>query len=43
MNDIWQGPSWASLEYGGRWKPTQYTTRRVFAPVSISLVSHKRQ
>lgn len=20
LNDIWQAPSWASLEYGGKWK-----------------------
>ena len=20
LNDIWQAPSWSSLEYGGRWK-----------------------
>ena len=20
LNDIWQAPSWASIEYGGRWK-----------------------
>lgn len=36
MNDIWQGPTWASLEFGGRWKPLQYTVRRAFAPVALS-------
>lgn len=20
LNDIWQAPSWSSIEYGGRWK-----------------------
>jgi len=38
MNDIWQGPSWASMEYGGRWKPLHYTIRRTFAPVVTSIV-----
>lgn len=36
MNDIWQGPSWASMEYGGRWKPLHYTVRRTFAPIALS-------
>ena len=36
LNDIWQGPSWASMEYSGRWKPVQYMTRRAFAPVAVS-------
>lgn len=33
MNDIWQGPSWASMEFGGRWKPLHYTVRRAYAPI----------
>ena len=36
MNDIWQGPSWASMEFGGRWKPLHYTVRRTYAPVALS-------
>jgi len=24
LNDIWQGPSWSSIEYGGRWKVKYY-------------------
>ena len=36
LNDIWQGPSWSSMEWSGRWKPLQYTTRRVFAPIAVS-------
>lgn len=37
LNDIWQGPSWSSLEYGGRWKPLQYVIRRIFASVVLSV------
>jgi beta-mannosidase len=36
LNDIWQGPSWASVEYGGRWKPLQYAIRRAYAPVVVT-------
>jgi beta-mannosidase len=38
LNDIWEGPSWASMEWGGRWKPLQYTVKRVFSEVSISFL-----
>ncbi|XP_053779054.1 beta-mannosidase isoform X1 [Desmodus rotundus] len=33
LNDIWQAPSWASLEYGGKWKMLHYFARRFFAPL----------
>ena len=36
LNDIWQGPSWSSMEYSGRWKALQYSTKRVFSPISLS-------
>jgi len=36
LNDIWQGPSWSSLEYGGRWKLLHYLARRFYHPVLIS-------
>ena len=36
MEDIWQAPTWASLEYGGRWKVLHSTLRRVFAPSIVS-------
>jgi beta-mannosidase len=35
LNDIWQGPSWASMEWAGRWKPLLYTIRRVYASLSL--------
>lgn len=38
MNDIWQGASWASMEFGGRWKPLHYTVRRTYAPVISHLL-----
>jgi len=36
-NDIWQGASWASLEYGGNWKMMHYFTRKMYSPVLVSL------
>jgi len=37
LQDIWQGPSWASIEYGGRWKPLHYFAVKFFSPVSFML------
>ncbi|KAI5937852.1 Beta-mannosidase [Manis javanica] len=33
LNDIWQAPSWASLEYGGKWKMLHYFARHFFTPL----------
>ncbi|KAF0692946.1 Aste57867_16031 [Aphanomyces stellatus] len=33
LNDVWEGPSWSSIEYGGRWKPLHAVAKRAFAPV----------
>lgn len=38
LNDIWQGPSWSSMEYGGRWKPLQYAVKNVYAPKFAGLL-----
>ncbi|MBQ9358169.1 MAG: glycoside hydrolase family 2 protein [Abditibacteriota bacterium] len=37
LNDCWQVSSWASLEYGGRWKACHYMAEEFFAPVLLSL------
>nr|CAD7442486.1 unnamed protein product [Timema bartmani] len=36
LNDVWQAPSWSSLEFGGRWKLLHYFAARFFAPLSVS-------
>lgn len=36
LNDIWQAPSWASIEYGGRWKMVHYFAKRFFSPAIVS-------
>ncbi|KAH0589713.1 putative beta-mannosidase A [Termitomyces sp. J132] len=35
LNDIWQAPSWASIEHSGRWKVLHYGLTEIFAPVTI--------
>lgn len=36
LNDVWQAPSWAALEYGGRWKVLPYYIRRGYQNVVAS-------
>lgn len=36
LNDIWQAPTWSSLEYDGRWKMLQYHARDFFSPFLVS-------
>nr|CAD7426538.1 unnamed protein product [Timema monikensis] len=36
LNDVWQAPSWASIEFDGRWKMLHYYAKNFFAPVLIS-------
>ncbi|TKS87262.1 Beta-mannosidase [Collichthys lucidus] len=33
LNDIWQAPSWSSLEFGGKWKMLHYFAQDFFAAV----------
>ncbi|KAG6831912.1 hypothetical protein H0H87_003410 [Tephrocybe sp. NHM501043] len=35
LNDIWQGVSWSSVEYSGRWKVLQYGLTGIFSPITI--------
>ncbi|KAL2839599.1 glycoside hydrolase superfamily [Aspergillus pseudoustus] len=36
LEDIWQAPTWAGIEYDGRWKLMHYVTRDVYQPVIVS-------
>ncbi|CAH1775715.1 unnamed protein product [Owenia fusiformis] len=36
LNDIWQCPSWASIEYGGKWKMLQYYALKFYNRTIIS-------
>uniref|UniRef100_A0A3B1KAL9 Beta-mannosidase n=1 Tax=Astyanax mexicanus TaxID=7994 RepID=A0A3B1KAL9_ASTMX len=33
LNDIWQAPSWSSIEFGGKWKMLHYWAVNFFSPV----------
>lgn len=35
LNDVWQAPTWASIEYGGKWKMLHYFARRFFFPIQV--------
>ncbi|KDQ55681.1 glycoside hydrolase family 2 protein [Jaapia argillacea MUCL 33604] len=36
LNDIWQGVSWAAVEYSGRWKVLNYGLASIYSPVVIN-------
>ena len=36
LNDVWPVSSWASVEYGGKWKQLQYHAKRFFAPTMVT-------
>lgn len=35
LNDVWQGVSWSSIEYSGRWKVLNYGIANIYTPVVI--------
>ncbi|MHA6534057.1 beta-mannosidase [Paenibacillus sp. BAC0078] len=39
MNDCWPVASWAGMDYYGRWKALQYTVRKSFQELMLSIVS----
>lgn len=41
INDCWPVTSWASIEYGGRWKQLQYHSRRFFDPLMPTFYEDK--
>ena len=36
LNDIWQGPTWSSIEFGGKWKMLHYYAKRMFDNLLVS-------
>ncbi|KAI5307546.1 hypothetical protein KEM55_008027, partial [Ascosphaera atra] len=36
LEDIWQAPSWAGIEYGGRWKALHYTAKQAYEPIIVA-------
>jgi beta-mannosidase len=43
LNDVWQGPSWSSMEHSGRWRLTHSAVQRSFEPVLVSMVQEQGQ
>ncbi|XP_043111548.1 beta-mannosidase isoform X2 [Puntigrus tetrazona] len=41
LNDIWQGPSWSSVEFGGKWKMLHYWASDFYAPILSTGVEDK--
>lgn len=36
LEDIWQAPTWAGLEYGGRWKVLHYVAKNIYENVIVA-------
>ena len=36
LEDIWQAPTWASIEYDGRWKVLHYIGKDIYQPIIIA-------
>ncbi|RWS18453.1 Beta-mannosidase-like protein, partial [Leptotrombidium deliense] len=36
LNDVWQAPSWSSIEYPLKWKMLHYYVKNMFQPVLVS-------
>lgn len=36
LEDIWQAPTWAGIEYDGRWKVLHYAARDIYKPIIVS-------
>ncbi|KFD62862.1 hypothetical protein M514_03652 [Trichuris suis] len=36
LNDIWQAPSWSTIDYSLKWKVAHYYARHFFAPLLLS-------
>lgn len=41
IGDCWQAPTWASIDYSGRWKALQYRAKQFYAPLLLSIDKEK--
>ena len=42
LNDCWPAASWSSRDYYGNWKALQYSVKKSFNPILISLVNKRK-
>jgi len=35
FNDVWQAPTWSSIDYSVTWKPLHYFARKFFSPIAL--------
>jgi beta-mannosidase len=40
LNDCWPGPSWASIDYFGRWKALQFYAKKFYADLAVAPYLH---
>lgn len=43
FNDLWQAPTWATIEYGGKWKLSHYFVKRSYSSLHLSPVLNGSQ
>ena len=36
LEDIWQAPTWASIDYDGRWKVLHYAAKDIYVPIIVA-------
>ncbi|KAI8959331.1 glycoside hydrolase family 2 protein [Daldinia sp. FL1419] len=36
LQDVWQAPTWSSIEYEGRWKVLHYTAKDIYSPIIVA-------
>lgn len=36
LEDIWQAPTWAGIEYDGRWKVLHYVAKDIYQPIIVA-------
>ncbi|CAN7982508.1 unnamed protein product [Ixodes hexagonus] len=41
LNDVWQAPSWSSIDYFGNWKMLHYFAAHFFSPLLVSAYEDK--
>ncbi len=38
LNDCWQAPTWAGIDYSGRWKAMHYVVKKAFSKIVVTAI-----